>query len=70
MVTRRHVTGLLVAPALQSQQPETGSIRDLPLNPAQLKEVMEDGRRAVQQASLLSELPLDGIPPGFVFVAR
>jgi hypothetical protein len=70
MMTRRDITGLLLAPALQSQQPDHGALRDLELSPAVLQELVEESRRAVQQASLLRELPLDGVAPGFVFLAR
>ena len=70
MLTRRDITGLLLAPALQAQQPPPGALRDLLLSPALHQELVEESRRAVQQASLLRELPLDDVAPGFVFLAR
>ena len=37
---------------------------------ALLREVADESRRAVQQASMLRELPLEGLAPGFIFLAR
>lgn len=70
MLTRRNMTNVLLAPALQSPQPDLAVLRDLQLSPGVLRELAEESRRAVQQAGLLRELPLDGIAPGFVFLAR
>ena len=70
MVTRRKLSTLLLAPALQAQQPMPITLPDLPLEPALLREVTEESRRAVQQAGLLRELPLEGVAPAFVFLAR
>jgi hypothetical protein len=75
MLSRRAAGGLLLAPALQSvpfqatpQEPST--IRELNLQPDLMREVIEVSRRQLQQASLLRDLPLDGVFPGFVFMAR
>ena len=68
MLTRRDLT-LLLAPALQSPQPP-GALPELRLNPELVREIVNESRRAVEQASVLRELPLDGVAPGFVFLAR
>jgi hypothetical protein len=70
MLTRRDMTGLLLAPALQSPQADPGALRELQLSPAARQELIDESRRAVEQARFLSELPLDGVAPGFVFLPR
>ena len=70
MLTRRDMTGLLLAPAQQPPKPDFGALRELQLSPALQQELVEESRRAVQQASLLSELPLDNVAPGFIVLAR
>ena len=70
MITRRNLSNLLLAQALQAQQADPPAHRHLALSPALLREVADESRRAVQQASLLRELPLEGLAPGFVFRAR
>jgi hypothetical protein len=68
-MTRRELHGLLLAPALQAQPPDPGDLRALPLDPASRQALSEAVHRAIRQAEQLRELPLDGVPPGFVFLA-
>ena len=71
MLTRRDLTGFLLAPAAQQPSaPEYSALRELKLTPAALRDLLEESRRASQQASLLRELPLEGVAPGFVILAR
>lgn len=69
MITRRDISSLLLAQVVQAQHPEPSSLPELPLSQAQIQELVKESRRAVEQAGLLRELPLDGVAPGFVFVA-
>lgn len=59
-----------MAPALQGQEQGPGGLVDLELDEATRSELAADVRRARQQATQLRELPLDGVPPGFVWLAR
>lgn len=70
MITRRDISSLLLAQVVQAQHSEPSSLPELPLSQAQIQELVKESRRAVEQAGLLRELPLDGVAPGFVFVAR
>ena len=69
-MTRRELSALLLAPQLQLTGQAPAAIAELSLDPADERELAEEGKRALQQAGLLRELPLEGVAPGFVFLAR
>jgi hypothetical protein len=63
MVTRRQAMVLLAAVA----QVEAAPLDALDLPPELAAEIERDAAGALRQARLLDELPLDELPPGFVF---
>lgn len=73
MLTRRELPNLLLLPAMQQHgaaEPAESSPGGLHLSDAELQELAPERDRALRQADLLLDLPLDGVAPGFVFVAR
>jgi hypothetical protein len=70
VITRRELSALLLAPPLQPTDAAPAAIQELQLEPAEQQALAEEGKRALQQAGWLRELPLEGVAPGFVFLAR
>lgn len=72
MLTRRELSNvLLLLPALQQHSAAAESAPGgLSMSQEELRDIAPDRDRALRQADSLEELPLNGVPPGFVFLAR
>lgn len=68
MITRRDASRLFFAAAAQAAAREDRLLHELHLSPSDLDQLAPGGERAVRDALILADLPLDGVAPGFVFV--